>query len=106
MVWRFRWICFAFLVFEHVVLGVIFLSVDINYGKLRGIWCKTKKEILINLEDEEIYYHDVFDSEGRYIVKIPLRMRPFMCKRGKLHSIEEDEEGYLVVKRYRVKWKY
>jgi len=56
--------------------------------------------------EEEIYYHDVFDQEGRYIAKIPLRMRPFLCKKGKLYAIEDDEEGYQVVKRYKVSWKY
>ena len=56
--------------------------------------------------EEEIYYHDVFDQEGRYIAKIPLRMRPFLCKKGKLYTIEDDEEGYQVVKRYKVIWTY
>lgn len=56
--------------------------------------------------EEEIYYHDVFDHEGRHIVKIPLRMRPFLCKKGKLYTLEEDEEGYQVVKRYKITWKY
>jgi hypothetical protein len=56
--------------------------------------------------DGDIYHHDVFDREGRYIAKIPLRVRPLICKKGKLYSIEEDEEGYQVVKRYKVTWKY
>lgn len=56
--------------------------------------------------EEEIYYHDVFNHEGRHIVKIPLRMRPFLCKKGKLYTLEEDEEGYQVVKRYKITWKY
>jgi hypothetical protein len=58
------------------------------------------------IEDEEIYYHDVFDNQGRYIARIPFRRRPFICKRGKLYSTEEDEEGYQFVKRYKVTWKY
>ena len=57
-------------------------------------------------EEEDMYYHDVFDPEGRYIAKVPLRLRPMTCKRGRLYSIEEDEEGYQVVKRYKVTWKY
>ncbi len=56
------------------------------------------------IEDEEIYYHDIFDSNGKYVVKIPLRMRPIICKKNKLYSIEEDEEGYQYVKRYKVTW--
>lgn len=56
--------------------------------------------------DEDIYYYDVFDHEGRYIVKIPLRTRPYICKKGKLYSIEEDEDGFQMVKKYKVTWKY
>ena len=56
--------------------------------------------------EEDIYYHDVFDSEGKYIAKVPLRSRPITCKKGKLYTLEEDEEDYQVVKRYKVTWKY
>jgi len=52
------------------------------------------------------YYYDVFNSEGKYIAKIPLKSQPWVWKRGKLYNIEEDEEGYQVVKRYKVTWKY
>jgi hypothetical protein len=31
-------------------------------------------------------------------------MLPGLFKKGKLYTIEEDEEGYRVVKRYKVKW--
>ena len=58
------------------------------------------------IKDREIYHHDVFDNEGKYITRIALRNTPYVCKRGKLYSIEEDEEGYQIVKRYRVDWKY
>jgi hypothetical protein len=52
------------------------------------------------------YYCDVFDSEGKYIAKIPLKTQPWVWKRGKLYTIEEDEEGYQIIKRYKVTWKY
>jgi len=50
------------------------------------------------IEGEEIYYHDIFDSDGKYVVKVPLRMRPIICKKNKLYTIEEDEEGYQYIK--------
>ena len=56
--------------------------------------------------DEDIYYYDVFDREGRYIVKIPIKTRPDICKKGRLYSIEEDEDGLQMVKKYKVTWKY
>jgi hypothetical protein len=51
------------------------------------------------------YYYDVFDRDGKYMAKIPLKSRPYVIKKGKLYTIEEDEEGYQLVKRYRVSWK-
>lgn len=51
------------------------------------------------------YYFDVFDAQGRFVVKVPFENRPLLIKKGKLYTIEEDEEGYHVVKRYKVTWK-
>lgn len=56
--------------------------------------------------DRDGYYYDVFDSEGKYIAKILLKTTPQVFKKKKLYTIEEDEEGYQVVKRYKVTWKY
>lgn len=56
--------------------------------------------------ERDEYYYDVFDQEGRYIAKIPLRMRPMVWKKNKFYTIEEDEQGYQAVKRYKVTWKY
>ena len=56
--------------------------------------------------DGEGYYYDVFDSEGKYIVKIPLETRPLVLKKKKLYTLEEDDEGYQFVKRYKITWKY
>jgi hypothetical protein len=51
------------------------------------------------------YYYDVFDSEGRYIAKIQLKFFPEVIKKGKLYTVEKDEEGYQCVKRYKITWK-
>lgn len=51
------------------------------------------------------YYNDVFDSEGRYIAKVALKDLLQVWKKSKLYTIEEDEEGYQMVKRYKVTWK-
>lgn len=59
-------------------------------------------------EDGVSYYFDVFDAEGRYITKVLLRHRlqtPIVWKNHKLYTIEEDEEGYQYVKRYKITWK-
>ena len=51
------------------------------------------------------YYYDVFNPDGKYMAKIPLKSRPYIIKKSKLYTIEEDEEGYQLVKRYRISWK-
>jgi hypothetical protein len=55
-------------------------------------------------EDGEADYYDVFDSEGKYIARFSLKYWAIVWKKQKLYTIEEDEEGFQVVKRYRVTW--
>ena len=56
--------------------------------------------------DGESYYYDVFNSEGKYITKVPLKTRPQVFKKSRLYTIEEDEEGFQFVKKYKITWKY
>jgi len=56
--------------------------------------------------DENKFYYDIFDPEGRYIAKIPLKMKSLSWKKRKLYTIEKDEDGFQTVKRYKVSWKY
>lgn len=51
------------------------------------------------------YYYDVFDPEGRYLAKLPFKFRPFLIKKKKIYSITEDEDGFHIVKRYKVNWR-
>ncbi|MCP2520967.1 6-bladed beta-propeller [Candidatus Aminicenantes bacterium AC-335-K20] len=53
------------------------------------------------------YYFDVFDSVGRYIAKIPLKIKPkqwFVWKNKKLYVVEETEEGFPIIQCYKVIW--
>ena len=75
----------------------IYLSID-DQGR---IFTRTYEKV----SEGDKYYYDVFDSEGKYIAKVPLGARPQSWKKGKLYTIEENEEGYQVVKRYKVTWK-
>ncbi len=54
--------------------------------------------------DGKSYLYDVFDPEGRFIAKIPLPAKPQAWENKKLYLIEEDEDGFQYVKRYRVTW--
>jgi len=55
-------------------------------------------------DDGEGNYYDVFDYEGKYIARIPMRIGKHIWKNRKLYSIEEDEDGFQVIIRYRVAW--
>ncbi len=57
-------------------------------------------------DEEDYYYYDVFDSEGKYIAKIALKYPATFWKKNKLYTIEEDEDGLQMVKRYNVSWEY
>ena len=50
------------------------------------------------------YRCDVFDQEGKFIAQIPLSIDPQVWKGGRVYAIEEDEEGFHQIKRYKVIW--
>lgn len=52
------------------------------------------------------YYYDVFDPDGKNIARVPIKTRPSIIKNNKLYTVDEDDEGYQCVKRYKVKWDY
>lgn len=54
----------------------------------------------------EAYYCDFFNSEGKYIAKIPFKFLPRAFKNGKVYFAEEDEEGYQLIKRYKATWNF
>jgi hypothetical protein len=51
------------------------------------------------------FFLDVFDVEGRYIAKIPLKAEPRVWKAKKMYAVEEDEDGFQILKVYSVQWK-
>lgn len=54
--------------------------------------------------EDEIRYLDVFDSEGKYIAQTKTASFPQVWKNGMMYSVDNDEEGFEVIKRYRAKW--
>jgi hypothetical protein len=48
--------------------------------------------------------HDIFDAEGRFIGRVPLKPSGVEILKGKYYALEEDEDGYQCVKRYAVTW--
>ncbi|MDD8024999.1 MAG: 6-bladed beta-propeller [Acidobacteriota bacterium] len=47
---------------------------------------------------------DVFDSAGRFLLKLDNLGRVYRAVGGKLYCVDEDEEGYQVMKRYALVW--
>jgi hypothetical protein len=54
--------------------------------------------------DGEGFYYNIFDAEGKYIFKVLFKTRPHEIKKNKFYTIEEDEDGFQYVKRYRMNW--
>jgi len=52
----------------------------------------------------ECYYYDLFDDQGRYLLKFSFKESPKVWKKGRIYTIETDDVGYRVVKVYRVNW--
>ncbi|MBN1272178.1 MAG: 6-bladed beta-propeller [Candidatus Aminicenantes bacterium] len=48
------------------------------------------------------FIYDLFDQEGKYRARFPLRGSLQAANKNKLYTIEEDDEGYQTAKRYRL----
>jgi hypothetical protein len=74
------------------------ISVDEN----ANIYVRTNERA----RDAAGHYFDVFDSSGRFLVKVALpavRRLPVVWTKGKVYDVEEDADGNRTVCRYRVK---
>lgn len=50
------------------------------------------------------YYWDIFDAEGRYVFRFLSKTEFQAWRGGKLYGIEEDEDGFKILKCYRTRW--
>lgn len=55
-------------------------------------------------QEEDEFVHDIFDSEGRFIAQFTSKINVSVWKNGKAYAIDENEEGFNVIKRYKVSW--
>jgi hypothetical protein len=55
-------------------------------------------------EGEDEFVHDIFDSEGRFIARFTSKIAVSVWKNGKAFAIDENEEGFNVIKRYKARW--
>jgi len=55
-------------------------------------------------QEEDEFVHDIFDSEGRYIAQFTSKIHVSVWKNGKAYAADENEEGFNVIKKYKVIW--
>ncbi len=58
----------------------------------------------VTTDDEGTRYLDVFDAEGKYIVRIRTQSFPQVWKNGMMYCVDADADGFEIVRRYRLKW--
>jgi len=74
-----------------------------EFGMPISLFLSQQNQIIVNdMGQRKVQY---FDKEGKYIAQMRFKMNPMIWKKGHLYTIEEDEEGFKVVKRYKIKWK-
>lgn len=49
-------------------------------------------------------FHDVFDAEGRFILHAPFTMEFIAWRDDRLYGLDENEDGYPVLKCFRARW--
>lgn len=79
-----------------------------NHSAYRRFFLDDQNRIFVQswekTEGGKKFLYDIFDEEGKFVAKVPLKIAPVTLKKGKLYSLEEDDEGYQTVKRYAVTW--
>jgi len=103
-----EWIKFAF-GNEGVPAGVK-VNWPSHHNSFRSLIVDDSGRIIVETyekaADERGVYCDVFDPEGRYLARILLKTAPRAARKDKLYTIEDDEKGNQLVKRYSVTWGY
>jgi hypothetical protein len=87
--------------------GEIKVNMSDYHPAFRRFICDDKGRLFVQTYEKSAegnYIYDIFDAEGRFITRVPMKGRPFVCKNEKLYCQEEDESGYELVVRYSLKW--
>jgi hypothetical protein len=77
---------------------------------LQGIWADDEGRFYAKTyertKDNNSFYYDIFDREGRYLAKVPIprAIAPRVWKNNSMYGLEEDSEGFQMVKRFSVRW--
>lgn len=78
------------------------------FPPLRGISCDDEGRLFVRRYEREENgpgeLYDIFDEDRRYVASQRFSMNPLIWKKGFMYAIEEDAEGFKMVKRYKVEW--
>ncbi len=55
-------------------------------------------------KEKDEFVHDIFDPEGRFIAQFTSKINVSVWKNGKAYAIDENEEGFNIIKKYLVRW--
>lgn len=55
-------------------------------------------------KEKDEFVHDIFDAEGRFIARFPAKVNFSVWKNGKGYAAEENEEGFSVIKCFKISW--
>jgi hypothetical protein len=55
-------------------------------------------------EEKDAFIHDVFDAEGRYIARFDSKINVGVWKNGKAYAVDENDDGFSIIKKYAVRW--
>jgi len=80
---------------HHPVFAGFFLS-DLGH-----VFVRTNEKT----ENGQRVIYDIFDAEGRFISRMPLKPSGMTILKDKYYALEEDDDGFQYVKRYAVTWK-
>jgi hypothetical protein len=77
-----------------------------NYPPFSGFSFDDQGRLFVKRYEKEAHteggLYDIFDAEGKYIAQMRFKMNPMIWKKGYMYTIEDDEEGFKIVKRYKV----
>jgi hypothetical protein len=80
-----------------------------NYPPFSGFSFDDTGNLFVKRYEKETHkeggLYDIFDAEGKYIAQMRFKMNPMIWKKRNMYTIEDDTEGFKVVKRYKVSWK-
>ena len=79
--------------------------IDISVDEKDRLWVRTYERVE---GEEEHYCFDVFDSDGRYLARVPMQVSlnlKSVWKNNALYTIETAKEGYQMIKRFKVIWR-